>query len=88
MIITDSSLGEDGFRSISNKIKDTVSQLGGKVLDSDAWGKRAFAYEIDHKNDGYYEVLKFDLPQDGMSKIKQQLNLISGLVRYLVTAQE
>ncbi|HXK52591.1 30S ribosomal protein S6 [Candidatus Nomurabacteria bacterium] len=86
MTITDIDLGEDGSRDISNKIKDLIASKKGKVLDSDFWGKRRFAYEIDHKSEGFYEVMNFELPADAVSALKSELNYITGLVRYLVTA--
>ena len=33
---------------------------GGNVTGTDFWGKRRFAYEIDHMNEGYYSVLDFE----------------------------
>jgi small subunit ribosomal protein S6 len=87
MTISDQDLGEDGARDISNKIKDLISANKGKVLDSDFWGKRALAYEINHKNEGFYEVINFEIDPDSMAKFKQKLNLINGLVRYLITVQ-
>lgn len=87
MTISDLDLGEDGARDISNKIKDLIGDNKGKVLDSDFWGKRSFAYEVNHKMEGFYEVISFELDPKSMAKFKQKLNLINGLVRYLITAQ-
>ena len=88
MTICDLSLGEDGARDISNKVKDLISTGKGKVLDSDFWGKRTFSYEINHQKEGYYEVINFELDQKSLAEFKQKLNLINGLVRYLITATE
>jgi small subunit ribosomal protein S6 len=86
MIITDIALGEDGAQSLSNQVKDLINSYRGKVLDSDAWGKRKFAYEMKKQVEGYYEVITFEMDPANMPKFKQKLNLINGLVRYLVTA--
>jgi len=82
------SLGEDGSRELSNSIKDSVSKLKGKIINSDFWGKRGFAYEINHNTEGYYEVVEFELPGQSLSELKNKLNLEDGLVRYLITATE
>lgn len=85
MTIADIALGEDGARDVSNKIKDLIVAKKGKVLDSEFWGKRKFAYEIENKDEGYYEVVKFEIYSGFISELKTKLNLVSGLVRYLVT---
>ncbi len=88
MTVSGLGLGEDGARDVSNKVKDLISASKGKVLDSDFWGKRTFSYEVNHQKEGYYEVINFDLDPESMAKFKQKLNLINGLVRYLITATE
>ncbi len=87
MTITDLNVGEDGARSISNQIKDIITAKKGKILDSDFWGKRKFSYEIDHKDEGFYEVIKFELDSEEVPDVKLRLNLINGLTRYLVTTE-
>lgn len=87
MTITDTSVGEDGARSISNQIKDLITAKKGKILDSDFWGKRKFAYEMKRKDEGFYDVIKFELDAEEMPDVKLRLNLINGLVRYLVSTE-
>lgn len=78
--------GEDGARSITNTIKDSISSNKGKIIDSDFWGKRSFTYPIDHQTEGYYEVINFDADPKDLAGLKQKLSLMDGLVRYLITA--
>lgn len=88
MTITDASLGEKTSTTISNQIKDLITLHKGKVLDSAPWGKRTFAYEINHKTEGYYEVINFTLSPKETDSLKKKLNLIEGLVRYLITSTD
>lgn len=88
MTITKIGLGEDGARSVSNQIKDLIASGKGKVLNSDFWGKRKFAYEINHEREGFYEVTTFEVAPEFIPTFKTKLNYISGLVRYLVTSIE
>lgn len=85
MTITNIISGDAGAQELSNKIKDLVVSLKGKVLDSDNWGKRKFAYEINHQTEGYYEVINFELGAKELSKFRDKLNLLDNLVRYLIT---
>ena len=85
MTISKIALGEEGARELSNSIKDLITSLKGKVLNSDFWGKRKFAYEIKHSREGFYEVLEFEMEPGSVKSLKGKLNLQEGLVRYLVS---
>jgi small subunit ribosomal protein S6 len=87
MSIASVDLGDSGAKDFSKKVVDLINSLEGKVLKNDYWGKRKFAYEIKHKNEGYYDVTTFEMPVSNLKKFKTKLNLLSGLVRYLITAQ-
>jgi small subunit ribosomal protein S6 len=87
MTIYKVSLGEDGARNMSNKVKDVVSANGGKVLDSNLMGKRRFAYEINKEKEGYYDVITLETNTETVKKLKDKLNLTEGLIRYLITAK-
>jgi small subunit ribosomal protein S6 len=87
MTITKVDLGEDGARNLSNDIKDLISNFTGKVLNSDFWGKRKFAYELDGTTEGFYDVITFEMPADQMPKFEAKLKLLESLTRYLVTAK-
>ncbi|KKT45448.1 MAG: 30S ribosomal protein S6 [candidate division WWE3 bacterium GW2011_GWC2_44_9] len=88
MTITDVTAKEEGALTVSNTIKDLVSALGGKVLTSDFWGKRRFAYEVEHQTEGWYDIINFECTQDAVGKIKQKLNQLDQLVRYLLISAE
>ena len=55
----------DRRRSTTPSSKSAVRRIGeqieakqGEIKTTDRWGKRRFAYEIDHKHEGYYIVLE------------------------------
>ena len=38
------------------RISDSITAKGGDIRTADRWGRRRFAYEINHKHEGYYVV--------------------------------
>ena len=80
------SLGEEGAQNLSNTIKDELTSQKAKIINSDFWGKRKFAYEIKHDSEGFYEVIEFELSSEKVDALKGKLNFMEDLVRYLVTA--
>ncbi len=84
MTIAKGKLAEDSARNLSNSVKDLVVSSSGRVLTSDFWGKRKFAYEIKGATDGWYDVIRFEAEPTSIAKLKQKLNIIDDLVRYIV----
>ena len=58
MIIFDSDVDDSGLQQMLNRVNEMVSSGKGKVASTDRWGRRRFAYEINHKLEGYYVVLE------------------------------
>lgn len=88
MTIYKNELGEDGAKELSKSLKEIIGSMGGKDIENDFWGRRKFAYEINHNSEGFYDVFTFDFESSNVKKLKEKLNLLNGLVRYLFTAQE
>jgi len=60
MIILDGDLDEEAVAASLSKVTDNIESEGGRiasVLDSEPWGRRRFAYRINHKWEGVYVVL-------------------------------
>ncbi len=88
MIIYKNSLGEEGATDMSKKISELIESVGAKVIENKYWGRRKFAYEIKHDTEGFYDVFVFETESSNIKKLKEKLNLLSGLVRYLIVAQK
>ena len=60
MIILDGDLDEEAVAASLSKVIANIESEGGRiasVLDSEPWGRRRFAYRINHKWEGVYVVL-------------------------------
>lgn len=87
MTIYKADLDEQGAKDLSSKVQETITTAGGKILSSNFWGKRRFAYEIKHQKEGYYDVINFEIDLSKLKKFESKLGLMTGIVRYLITAQ-
>ncbi len=88
MTIYNDELEEEGSQKLSEEIKSLITSLGGVIVSSNFWGKRKFAYEINHKEEGYYDIIKFEIDKSKLSDIREKLAMTDNLVRYLITALE
>lgn len=85
MTITKLALGDAGAKKVVDQVKEAITSLKGEVTEEVSWGKRKFAYPINHDTEGYYDVLKFEMEGANIEKLKSKLNLMEDLVRYLIT---
>ena len=82
MVIFESGLDD---LAIDDQVKSVAAQIatrGGTVASADRWGRRRFAYEIDHKTEGYYVV--WELTSDGadLEALERSLRLADEVVRH------
>ncbi|HNS71183.1 MAG TPA: 30S ribosomal protein S6 [bacterium] len=87
MTIYKIGLGDQGAKNLSAKVKELIDSMGGKITKDQYWGKRKFAYMIKNTQEGYYDVLEFGMDSNSISKFKDKLNILNGLLRYLITAK-
>ena len=84
MIITRGSLEETAVTTTIERFTTLVADQGGTVERVDHWGKRQFAYEIEHMNEGYYTVIDLQVSSEGLLELERQLRLADEVVRHKV----
>lgn len=84
MIISRGSLQDDAVAANVERFTNLIKELGGSVDRVDHWGKREFAYEIDHQRDGYYTVVDFQVDGTQLRELERQLRLTDEVVRHKV----
>lgn len=83
MVIFDADVTDATLNGhLKTLIADTVEANGGTVAKVDHWGKRRFAYRINHKWEGTYVVLEILLPErKDLSGVDRALRLADDVVR-------
>ncbi|HEX6262559.1 MAG TPA: 30S ribosomal protein S6 [Actinomycetota bacterium] len=87
MVIVDES-AEDKLEAVVERVTQIVTNGGGEVTKVDRWGKRKFAYEIDHKTDGFYLLLEFTADTELLGELERVLLLADEVVRHKVVRRE
>lgn len=85
MTIHRPGLAEEEVRDRIADLATHLGQAGATVAGTDVWGKRRFAYEIDHQTEGYYTVFGFDADPDAIDIIDRLLTLQDEVVRHKFT---
>ena len=84
LVIHRFDMAEADVRRSVAEIEKAISDREGVVTDTDFWGKRRFAYEIDHMNEGYYSVIVFDGAVELQQTLDRSLSLLDSVVRHKI----
>lgn len=82
MIIFDAELEEPAIASVLDRLTELVRSGGGERGPFDRWGKRAFAYEMRHRREGYYIVTEFTAEPTVAAEIDRLLDLSDEVLRH------
>lgn len=83
MVIIDGDLDETQARAWADRVAKLVAEAGGKVHGAvDWWGRRRFAYEINHKHEGYYAVFNLQAPGGALDGVERTLRIADDVVRH------
>jgi small subunit ribosomal protein S6 len=84
MVIHRYDMAEPDVRDAVAEIEKAITDREGTVSGSDFWGKRRFAYEINHMNEGYYSVIAFDGDVELQDTLQRSLALLDSVVRHKI----
>jgi small subunit ribosomal protein S6 len=81
MVIVDAELDDDVIDAQVKRVAELIEQRGGEIKAEDRWGRRRFAYEINHKLEGYYVVYTF-VGGSELQQLERALRLADEIVRH------
>jgi small subunit ribosomal protein S6 len=84
MVIFDRDVDESTIDGILNQVTKMIGDAGGKVATTDKWGLRKYAYEIDHKDEGYYVVLEIVTEATDLHEVDRFLRLADDTIRHKI----
>ena len=82
------NLDNDEADKVIAKIEESVSSLGGNVVDTDKMGRKKLAYDVKGFRDGFMAVLKINLDADKVAEFKRQLKLNENIIRTMFIEQQ
>jgi small subunit ribosomal protein S6 len=84
MVIHRFDMAEPDVRGSVAEIEQAITAREGSIVGTDFWGKRRFAYEIDHMNEGYYSVITFTGEVELQQALDRSLSLLDSVVRHKI----
>ena len=72
------------IQGVLDRALDVIRTTGGHPGAIDRWGKRTFAYEVNHKREGYYVVVEFISGTQTVADLDRMLGLADEVVRHKI----
>lgn len=88
MVVIDPSPDMDKIDQAITRIEEMITGKKGKILLTDRWGRRRLAYEIQHRQYGYYTLFTFEIDPREINDMNRTLRLNSIVLRHLILVLE
>jgi small subunit ribosomal protein S6 len=88
MVIVDAALEEGEIQKAVDRFNQIITDAGAELGKVDRWGTRRFAYEINHKNEGYYFVTSFRADEGLVEDLKRTLQISDEFIRGKIVRPE
>lgn len=79
---------EDELKPIAEKVKQTITNKGGKITFSEDWGSKRLAYPIKSMSHAYYSLLEFEAVGEKMSEIDRALRMTNEIMRHQIVTKK
>lgn len=84
MVIFDTGVEPSAIQAVLDRALDTVRTTGGTAGAVDRWGRRSFAYEVQHKREGYYVLVDFAGDVQTVDDLDRLLSLADEVLRHKI----
>lgn len=76
---------EIDLEKATSRVEKIFTDNGGKVTNTDNWGKRKLAYPIKKNDSAVYVIYTLELPAESVRKVESTLNITDEVIRFLIT---
>ena len=84
MVIFDAGTEPPAIQAVVDRTLESIRANAGNPGAIDRWGRRPFAYEVNHKREGYYVLIEFTGEPSTVSELDRLLSLADEVIRHKV----
>lgn len=81
-------LSEDQTLEVRDKFQGIITENGGQIVNSEAWGLKKLAYPIQKKTTGFYFFVEFTGEGTIVETIEKQFRRDERVIRFLTFKQD
>lgn len=83
VFITRQDIGAAQVEQITKDYAKILTDNGGKILKTEQWGLRTFAYRINKARKGHYTLLESDCPAPALLEMERLMRNSEDIVRFM-----
>ena len=83
VIVVDPDLSEEQKEEVFAKMGNIIKQYGGILKEIEKWGIRNLAFNVNHKQKGYYALLRYYGKSDIVEKLERNIKMNDKIIRFL-----
>lgn len=84
MVIFDTGADEASVTAVLERALGALRANGGNPGHVERWGRRTFAYELQHKREGYYVIIEFTSDPTALPDMERVFVLADEVLRHKV----
>jgi small subunit ribosomal protein S6 len=84
VVILKPDLTEEKLETAVENVKKSITGKGGAIQDTQKWGKRRLAYEINHCKEGVYILYNFQAKASQNRDLETYLKISDDVLRHLL----
>ncbi len=82
-VIINAALEDEQIESVISRIKDTITNNGGEIVEIENWGRKRLAYMVKKSKIGFYVFFRMTAPSSLISKLERSYTLDENILRFL-----
>ncbi len=82
------NVSESELTKVTGKVGGLITDLKGKVLKEESWGRRKLVYSINKNNFATYVTVFFEIDPDNILTFKKDLQHIDNVIRHLLIVKD
>lgn len=84
LYFVDPTTDEDSRADVAKRIETTIAEGKGAIDNTEAWGKRKLAYEINGLTEGDYILVDFHADPANIAELDRILRINDTVVRHMI----
>lgn len=86
VVIINAALEDPQIEQAIASIQSNIKSTGGEITETEDWGRKRLAYNINNAKSGYYLITRFVGPPAMIKEFERTLKLDENVIRYITIA--
>lgn len=86
VVIINAALEDTQIEQAIASVQTNLKSTGGELIDTEDWGRKRLAYNINNAKSGYYLITRFNAEPSVIKEYERTLKLDENVIRYMTIA--